>query len=90
MCLNPITILWCVHYPTRIPIQRSIKVGCMELCGGVHTAQRQRSTQIPIEVCVDLSVSVSVSVAVSVSVSGSGNAPLIHLAHNKTVVFTVN
>ena len=80
----------CSHYPTRIPIQRSIKVGCMELCGGVHTAQRQTSTQIPIEVCVDLSVSVSVSVAVSVSVSGSGNAPLIHLAHNKTVVFTVN
>ena len=47
-------------------------MGCIELCGGVHTAQRQTPTQIPIGFCVNLSVSVSVSVSVSSSV----NSPL--------------
>ena len=28
------------------------KRGCTELCGGVHTAQKQMTTQIPIVVCV--------------------------------------
>ena len=55
------------HYPTPTPI----KMGCMELCGGVHTAQRQISTQIPIGFCVNLSASVCL-----VSVSSSVNAPL--------------
>ena len=50
------------HWPTPRPIQKEIKkMGCRELCGGFHAAQRQISTQISIEFCVNLSVSVSVS-----------------------------
>ena len=48
-------------------------MGCIELCRGVHTAQRQISTQIPIGFCVNLLVSMTVSISVSVSVSGSVN-----------------
>ena len=51
-------------------------MGYIELCGFVHTAQRQTSTQIPIRFCVNLSVYVSVLVSASVSLSGSVNAPL--------------
>ena len=29
-----------------------MSLGSMELCGGVHTAQRQITTQIPIEFCI--------------------------------------
>ena len=43
-------------------------MACIELCGGVHTAQRQ--TPVLIGFCVNILVSVSVSVAVCV------NAPL--------------
>ena len=50
----------CSHCQTL----RSIKVDCVELCGGVHSALRQQCH------CCNLSVSVSVSV------SGSVNAPL--------------
>ena len=28
-----------------------MSLGSMEMCGGVHTAQRQITTQIPIEFC---------------------------------------
>ena len=49
---------------------------CIELCGGVHTARRQTSTQIPVGFCVNLLVSVSVAVSVFALVSGSMNAPL--------------
>ena len=49
------------------PIQRPIKMSCIELCGGVHTAQRQISKQIPIGFCVNLLVSVSGSVSGSVN-----------------------
>ena len=45
-------------------------MGCVELCGPVHTAQRQISTQVPIEFCVNLSVSVSVLFSVSVGQRG--------------------
>ena len=51
-------------------------MGWKELCGGVHTAQRQIPTQITIGFCANLSVSVFVLVSVSVSVSGSVTAPL--------------
>ena len=45
-------------------------MGCIELCGGVHTTERRTSMQLPIGFCVNLSVSLSVSVLDSV------NAPL--------------
>ena len=61
----------CSHCPTPRPIKRVIKMGYVGLCGSVHTAQRETSTQIPIWICANLSVSVSVLVSVSVSVSGS-------------------
>ena len=51
------------------------KMGCLQFCGGVHTAQRQILTLIPIWFCVNLLGSMSVSVSVSVSVLGSANAP---------------
>ena len=51
----------CSHSPTP----RLTKVGCTELCGSVHTAQRQTSTQIPmgfsthfISTCVGLALGV--------------------------------
>ena len=50
-------------------------MGCIELCGGVHTVQRQTPRQIPIGFCANLSVSVSVLVSVY-PVSGSVNTPL--------------
>ena len=56
-CLKPI--------PIMRPMNNSI-----ELFGGVHTAQRQTATQIPIGLGANLSVTVSFSV------SGSVNAPL--------------
>ena len=37
-------------------------MSCIELCGGVHTAQRQTSIQIPIDFNVSLSVFVCVSI----------------------------
>ena len=64
----------CTHCPTPRPTKKPIKkMGCLELCGGIHTAQRQTPTQIPVGFCANLVVSVSVSV--SVSVLGSTNAP---------------
>ena len=50
-----------------------IIMGYTELCGGIHTAQRQAPTEILIGFSVNLSVYVSVSV--SISVSGSVDAP---------------
>ena len=61
------------HCLTPRPIQKPIKMGCTELCGDIHTAQRQTSTEIPIGFCANLSVSVSVSV--SASMLGSVNTP---------------
>ena len=43
------------------------KMSCMELCGSVHTIQRQIPAQIPIDSIPILSVSVSVSASTSVS-----------------------
>ena len=66
------TALWCVHtsrHPDRY------RICCTELCGCVHSAQRQTPTQILISFCVNSLVSVAVSVSVSVAVSGSVNAP---------------
>ena len=60
-------LLACSHWSTPRPIHE--QMGCLELCGGVHAAQRQISTQTPTEFCVNLSVSVSVSVSVSGSVN---------------------
>ena len=57
----------CSHCQTPRPI----KMGCIELCGSVHTAERQTSMQTHIGFCANLSVSVSVSVSVSASVSCS-------------------
>ena len=58
-------------------MKRVIKnIGCPELCESVHTAERQRPTQIHIGFCVNLSVSASVSVSVSILVSGSVTAPI--------------
>ena len=67
----------CSHCPTTRRIEKTDKkVACIELCGGVDTAQRQASTQLPTGFYANLLVSVSVSVDVSVSVSGSVNTPL--------------
>ena len=41
------------HCPTPKQTPRPIKMGCIELCIGVHTAQRQTSTQSPIGHCSD-------------------------------------
>ena len=41
--------IWCVYV-----IQISIKIACIELCGSVHTAQRQIPRQIPIGSCTHL------------------------------------
>ena len=68
----------CSHCPTPRPI----KMGCTELCGGVHTAQRQIPSQIPIVFCVNLSI------YVSVSVSSSVNAPLLGYCCIQTCVNT--
>ena len=38
------------HFPIPRPIPK--KMSCVEMCGGVHTAQRHLSTQIPIDVCI--------------------------------------
>ena len=45
-------LMVCLHCPTLRPIPRQIKNGLVGLYGGVHTAQRQITTQIPIEFCV--------------------------------------
>ena len=45
------------------------KMSCMELCGSVHTIQRQIPAQIPIDSIPILSVSVSVSASVIVNVN---------------------
>ena len=44
---------------------RLIKMGRTELCGSVHTAQRQMPRQIQIGFCVNLSESAFVSVVIS-------------------------
>ena len=50
-------LLVCSHCPTPRPIQKQInKIGYIELCRGIHAAQRQISTKIPIEFYVKLSV----------------------------------
>ena len=67
-------VMVCSHFP--IPI----KMGCFELHRGVHTAQTQRSTPIPIGFCANLSAS-SVSVSVSVSVSDSVKTPFLWEIH---------
>ena len=68
-------VSWCVHtdrhrhrHPDRY------KMGCIEFCGGVDTALRQTSSQIPIGHCSDCIG----LVLVSVSVSGSVNTPLLY------------
>ena len=38
-------LMVCLHCPTPRPIPRQIKMGCIGLCGGVHTTQRQMTTQ---------------------------------------------
>ena len=52
------SLMVCSHYPIPRPVR---KMGCIELCGGVHTTQKQTSTQIPIEFCVNLLVCLYVS-----------------------------
>ena len=64
------TVVMCSHCPTSTPIIRPIKIGSIEFCGGVHTAQRQTLTPITIRFCVNFSLSVSFSV------SGNVNLPL--------------
>ena len=65
------TLMVCSH----CPIPRPIKMGCIELCGGLHTAQRRTPTQILIELHANLSVFMPVPVSVYVLVSGSVNRP---------------
>ena len=55
------------------PIQKQIKMGCIELDGGIHTGQSQTSTEIPIGFCIDLWVSVSVSWLIHIAGSGLGS-----------------
>ena len=43
--LNLVCLFW------QRPRQRLIKMACMELCGGVHTAQRGRPMQISVGFC---------------------------------------
>ena len=62
-------------------------MGCVELCGVVHTVQRQTSLQIPIGLCANLLMSVSVSVPVFVSVSV--NAPLYLVAICLLIHFSI-
>ena len=58
-------------------------MGCIKLCGGVHTAQKQRPIQIPVGFSANLSVSVSVSV------SGNVNASIVqHCQREKLEVST--
>ena len=68
----------CAHCPTPRPI----KMAYIELCRGVHTAQRQILSTIGF--FANLSVSAAVSVFVSTSVSGNVNTPLI--SPNLTVI----
>ena len=49
----------------------------VELCGGVHTSQRQTSTQISIVFFVNIPVSVSVSVSLLGSVNATTFGPII-------------
>ena len=42
---NETSLMVCSHCPTPRLINRPIKMGCTELCGGVHTVQRQTLTQ---------------------------------------------
>ena len=48
-----------LHCPTLGPIKRLIKMGWIELCRDVHTAQRQKLMQIHIGFYANLSVSLS-------------------------------
>ena len=41
-----------VQWPRPRPTPRLMSLGSMELYGGVHTAQRQTTTQISIEFCI--------------------------------------
>ena len=51
--------------PQNRQIQRPIKMGFIELSGGVHTTKRQTSTLIPTGFCVNLLVSLSRSLFLS-------------------------
>ena len=57
-------------------------MGCIELCGGVHTAQRQISTQIPIWFCSNLLPSATklrrLCFYTCLSVHGGGGAASVH------------
>ena len=69
------TLMVYSHCPTPRPINRPIKMGCIELCGGLHTARRRTPTQILIELHANLPVFMPVPVSVYVLVSGSVNRP---------------
>ena len=72
--------LWCGRtITTPRPAKREIKMDCVELCGGVHTTQRQTLVEIPIGFCAILSV--------LVSVSGSGNVNAPQTGRNVIVYF---
>ena len=58
-------LMVCSYSPTLRPVHRPIKMGCIELCPSVNTAQRQIPTQIPIGLSIHLLVSVSDEVCLS-------------------------
>ena len=59
----------CLHSQTPRQRQRPIKMACVELCGDVHTAQRQRLMQTSIRFYTHF-------IGISVSVLGSDDEPL--------------
>ena len=54
-------VMVCSHCPTPRPIQTPIKMGCKELCGGVHTAPTQQCHRVLLQF-VGTGVVVGVSV----------------------------
>ena len=56
----------CSRCPTPKTIKGLTKMGCIELCGGVHTAQRQTPIQIPTGFYISVFVSLLVSSNVNV------------------------
>ena len=74
-------LFFCLHCPTPKPN----KLGCFELCGGVHTTQRQTSAQIPIGF-----PSVSVSVSFCLGVGQCKCTVRVKFVSVSIALFTVN
>ena len=78
-CCSLFKVMVCLHCQTQDRDRYQYKMACVELCGGVHTAQRQRLMQISSGCCTHF-----VGICIfSVLVSGSVNDPLFSTSHHE-------